>query len=82
MNVMNKRKTPLGVILGVLALGWLAGTVQGYMQCEHNWRQNVTERATAYDQEGPVPIYEDTEGNVYYSHRESRGYAMVPPRAH
>ena len=73
-----KRRGRMAGIIGVLALGWLAGMVQGSIQSDREWHQRIVERSTAFDQEGPVPVYEDTEGNVYYSHREQRNLSMIP----
>ena len=56
----------------VLMIGFVFGIGQGYLQCERAWQTKVIERSQVDPSGLALPVYEDSQGNVYYTTKQTR----------
>ncbi len=53
-------------------IGFVFGIAQGAWQSNSYWTEKIVERSTVDPSGIAMPVYEDTEGNVYYVNKQTR----------
>ena len=53
-------------------IGFVFGIAQGALQSNSYWTEKIVERSTVDPSGIAMPVYEDTEGNVYYVNKQTR----------